>query len=146
MDGFELVRLSRFRGFDWRNLYDIKTNVFTYASGGHPPLLVHRRSSGEIIQLKPQATFLGIFDPVEFVSDTFELQQGDRVIFYTDGLFETSDGQDEQFGMERVLGLIESHSKKEIQPLLDTLLSELKTFIGAVDPDDDITLVGLDIL
>lgn len=127
-------------------VYDIDSKVFTYASGGHPPLLVHRRSTGKIIQLQPQATFLGIFEPVEFVSDQFELQQGDRVIFYTDGLFETSDGQGEQFGMERVLKLVEKHPDDEIQPLFDFLLSDLKSFIGDVDPDDDITLVGLDIL
>ena len=128
-------------------VYDISSKTLAYASGGHPPLLVLRRSNSEIIKLEPQATFLGAFNRVEFVTDNFQIESGDRVIFYTDGLFESHNGSEEQFGMERVMDLIRQNPGTEIQPMLDLLLRRLREFLGDdVDLDDDITLVGLDIL
>ena len=127
-------------------VFDTTTGTLTYASGGHPPLLVHRGSNGEIVQLEPQATFLGIFEPIEFTSDELQIESGDRVIFYTDGLFESHNGDEEQFGIERVMELIRTNPKMEIQPLLDLLLKNMMEFVGEIDLDDDITLVGLEIL
>ncbi|MCZ6627869.1 MAG: fused response regulator/phosphatase [SAR324 cluster bacterium] len=127
-------------------VYDVTSKMLTYASGGHPPLLVHRRSHGDIIKLEPQATFLGIFNPVEFSADEFQLLPGDRIFFYTDGLFESHNGAEDQFGMERVAKLIRENPESEIQPLLDLLLRNLREFVGECEVDDDITLVGMDIL
>lgn len=127
-------------------VYDIPSKSLCYASGGHPPLLVHRRPSNEIVSLSPQATFLGIFEPVEFASDEFQLEAGDRVIFYTDGLFESHNGRMEQYGMERVTQLIKDNPDIDIQPMLDTLLKGMMGFVGDTDLDDDITLVGLEVL
>jgi serine phosphatase RsbU (regulator of sigma subunit) len=127
-------------------VYDIPSKTLAYASGGHPPLLVHRRCDNELIKLEAQATFLGIFESVRFASDTLEIKQGDRIIFYTDGLFESSNEQEDQFGMERVTQLIESNAKLEIQPLLDELLRQLRQYVGSAALEDDVTMVGLEIL
>ena len=127
-------------------VYDVASKMLAYASGGHPPLLVHRRSRDEIIKLEPQATFLGIFNPVEFSADEFQLLTGDRIFFYTDGLFESHNGADDQFGMDRVTKLVRENPESEIQPLLDLLLRNLREFVGECEVDDDITLVGMDIL
>lgn len=127
-------------------VYDIPSRTIAYASGGHPPLLVHRRSTNEITRLHPQSTFLGMFDPVTFASNEFSLMTGDRVVFYTDGLFESHNQDMEQFGMERVEQVIKDNPEAEIQPILNLLLTSMMEFVGERDLDDDITLVGLDVL
>lgn len=127
-------------------VYDVPSKTLTYASGGHPPLLVHRRSSNEVIKLEAQSTFLGIFDKVNFTSNEFVLEAGDRVIFYTDGICEGQNCDMEQFGMERVIQMIKDNPDADIQPMLNLLLQGMMKFVGERDLDDDITLVGLDVL
>ena len=127
-------------------VYDISARTLTYASGGHPSLLLHRRETGEVKPLESQATFLGFFEDVEFSSDQVTLQVGDRVIFYTDGLFESQNLDDETFGMERFRNFLIDNNEQEISPLLDGLLKALTDFVEGQAMDDDITLVGLEIL
>ena len=125
---------------------DTETLNLSYASGGHPSLLVQRRATEEMLYLDGQATFLGFFDDVEFSSDQISLQSGDRVIFYTDGIFESQDPSDQPYGMERFQAYLEGNGDKEVPLLLDGLLDDMNNFTKNRKLDDDITLVGLDIL
>ncbi|MBI3992752.1 MAG: SpoIIE family protein phosphatase [Candidatus Lambdaproteobacteria bacterium] len=125
---------------------DLRTRRLAYASGGHPPLLVHRRASDEILHLESQATFLGVFENVSFSSNVFDLQRGDRVLFYTDGIYEGQNPQQEQFGMERVVDAIKSNRGESMEVLLGDLLTRFQGFQHESTPEDDITIVGLDIL
>jgi sigma-B regulation protein RsbU (phosphoserine phosphatase) len=127
-------------------IYDLQTRALTYASGGHPAPLVHRRTAGGMLALDPQATFLGCFDPVEFRADTIALQPGDRLFLCTDGLFESKRGSEEEFGMERVRDYLEAHPDAAIQPLVDGLVGALMKFLDGAIVEDDITIVGMDVL
>ena len=125
---------------------DVPSLSFQYSSGGHPPLLVYRESATQIIELQPQATFLGFFESVVFPTDRFQFEKGDRLLLYTDGLYEGQNGDKMQFGMERVCQLVREHTKLSIQELINLLIFNLFDFIGDASLDDDITLLGMDIL
>ena len=124
---------------------DLDKNTFHFASGGHPPLLVHRRKDDSIEELKAQATFLGSFNGVEFTSEFTQVSKGDRILFYTDGIFESQNIEGEQFGIERVNELLRKNKNEPVQTLLDTMIKALVEFIDGVEFDDDITVVGIDI-
>lgn len=127
-------------------VFDQAERRFRYASGGHPPVLVHRRAEDRMIELAPQATFLGAFREVAFRTDSVELLPEDRLVFYTDGLFESQRAPDEDFGIERIRTVLQSQAGAAIQPALDGLLDALQDFMGATPFDDDITVVGMDVL
>src|SRR5262249_37482215 len=59
----------------------------TLACGGHPPPLV-RRASGEVDALRAHGPLLGVFGAAEFPEITLDLQPGDTLLLYTDGLIE----------------------------------------------------------
>lgn len=126
-------------------VYDLVDKSFAYASGGHPPLLLHRRSAEQMVELMPQATFLGFFEPVEYRTDTVILQPGDRLIFYTDGLYECQRVPGDDFGIERVTGMILTAKDKGLDSLLHELINSLIEFMDGGAFDDDITIVGLDV-
>lgn len=126
-------------------IYDTETRELAYASGGHPPLLVYRRAEGRVDSLLPQATFLGVFEPVEFPTERVTLQPGDRVLFYTDGLYESRDEAGEPFGLEAVLSVIAETQHLDLQGGLDRLIDTLINFAEGTPFEDDITLVGLDV-
>ncbi len=127
-------------------VYDSDSHRVAYASGGHPPLLLHRRATDEIVQLQPQATFLGFFDKVRFQSEDVEVQAGDRVFFYTDGLYESRSPDEGSYGLERLSALIRKHGRAEIQAVVDEVIEDVLGFLGSRPRGDDITLVGMDIL
>jgi phosphoserine phosphatase RsbU/P len=127
-------------------IYDLERRSFAYASGGHPPVLVHRRPERRILQLEPQATFLGAFEDIAYSTERIALEPGDRVIFYTDGLYESQRSPGEDFGMERVCAYLREHHAREIQPVLDGLVRSLMDFMAGAPVEDDITILGLDVL
>lgn len=126
-------------------IYDLRDHSFQYASGGHPPLLVHRRETGEVLELHSQATFLGFFNPVDFENDTVTLQKGDRVMFYTDGLYE-SQFEDKEFGQERFIRFLQTHETQPIQDLIDNLMETLEDFMQGHPFEDDVSIIGFDVL
>ncbi|MDH5752760.1 MAG: fused response regulator/phosphatase [Deltaproteobacteria bacterium] len=127
-------------------VYDYDTHELAYASGGHPPIKIYRPGQKDLITLESQATFLGIFPDVEYTTDVFQAQPGDRIFFYTDGLYESQNIEGEPFGMERVASRIRNSDGQEIQTCLDMLLKDLVDHVEGVAFDDDITMVGLDIM
>ena len=68
------------------------------------------------------------------------------LLFYTDGLYEGQNGEDQQFGMERVCKLLTEHQSMGVQELINLLIFNLFDFIGDASLDDDITMLGLEIL
>ena len=127
-------------------IFDTENRSLHYASGGHPPLLVHHRTGDTVTQLNSQATFLGSFENVEFNSEVFQLEAGDRVFFYTDGFFESQDSAGQDYGMERFTASIRSQKDVDIQTAVRQITDDLKKFMSGEPFDDDLTLVGLDVL
>jgi serine phosphatase RsbU (regulator of sigma subunit) len=117
-----------------------QTRELTYTSAGHLPTLV-RRESGEIISLEEAGDIpLGIEDDTEFSQATFQLQEGDTVVTFTDGVIEATDPDHEQFDDARVLvSLKESDGTPE--GVKEKLLSDVKEFIRGAPPNDDLTLI-----
>ena len=124
---------------------DLETKVLSYSSGGHPPLLVYRPGSAAPIELSPQATFLGFFDSVEYTTNSLPLKKGDRVFFYTDGIYESQNKKEEQYGMDRFRAFIQNKTGEDIQQVLNLIFEDVVNFMGNQQFDDDLTLVGLHI-
>lgn len=126
---------------------DAAAGMLRYASGGHPPILVHHRGEDRIEELEAQATFLGSFDGIRFTSDSIALRPGDRVVLYTDGLYETLvEHGGKPYGMARVLELLRELKDRPIQGVLDGIVDDLVGALGSRAPADDITLVGVDFI
>lgn len=66
-------------------IYDQSTNEVTIAGAGHPPALVIRAATGETEMVDSQGPLLGIFADVDFPQTTIKLDDGDVLVFYSDG-------------------------------------------------------------
>jgi len=71
------------------------------------------------------------------------LAPGDLVFLYTDGLTETRNGDDEEFGTERVEALLHALHDQPVGTLIRRMSEELQSFCGRPVADDDITLIAL---
>ncbi|EMY62770.1 stage II sporulation protein E [Leptospira terpstrae serovar Hualin str. LT 11-33 = ATCC 700639] len=116
-----------------------------YSVAGHPRPILFRAKTNRAEICEGDGTFLGMFPDA---GDTFrdlqiQLEPGDKLFLYTDGLTEAENDKGLAFGEERLIQMIESTSEKSIQETVETILSNHKEFTMGTDPMDDITLLGL---
>lgn len=114
----------------------------SYANAGHP-FLVH--IAGEAVEkVRELGTFLGISARVEVGTRQFDIGRNDRLVVYTDGMFEQWNEAGEMFGEERLLAALGS-SREDQDPddtLMDTLV-RLSEFTGDSPLTDDLTCICL---
>jgi len=118
---------------------DATERRLTYASAGHcPPLVL--RASGAAVSLNEGGTPLGI-DPDRRYADTeMQLEPGDRLVLYTDGLTEAMDSAEQEFGEPRLVELAKHAVALSAAELLKTIMVGVSSFSGG-SFQDDFTLV-----
>lgn len=122
------------------------THVFTFSRGGHPNPIVFKASSGEVSLLECKGTILGKFDDAEYYEKKVFLEKGDRIFFYTDGLPETRNEDMKIYGFNNVPDLIKNSHRDSLSETLDAVFEELNIFKGSAEIDDDIVLIGIELL
>ena len=78
---------------------------------------------------------------VSFASSSFVMKTGDILVFFTDGISETSDKRGEQFGTERIKAILKENYEKSAQEINDAIIDSLIRFAEGNALQDDITLV-----
>ncbi len=117
---------------------DPAAHLLIYANAGHSPPIV-RRSTGPIQQLTRTGPLLGVFDQIGLDDETLQLEPGDVVVAYTDGLTEAFNANGEEYGVDRIIAKIADFPDTPAD-LLECLLSDLSAFAGSAPQADDITL------
>ena len=125
--------------------YDPATRMLTYCNAGHnPPLLSRRSGDAEVSDhwLKPSGAAIGLVDDPHFQGEQVQLQPGDTLLLYTDGVTETFNPQNEEFGYERLAGLAHRNPDQAARVLIRELQSELLEFSNHQQLVDDITVIA----
>lgn len=122
---------------------DLSTGRLTYVCAGHPRPVVLRRN-GDLVHLHGgQSLPLGLAQAVTPAAD--QLLEGDRLLFYTDGLLEARGPDAEFFGQERLVSLAhELTLAEETAPETARRINEAVAYFHAGEPDDDATVVVAD--
>ena len=120
---------------------DPKTHRLEVVNAGHNPGFLLRPDQAAH-ELKCSATPIGILPFVEYSSEFADFPPGSRLLFYTDGLTEVFQG-DEEFGSERLLASFQQCAARESAAILDTLWQELRRFSGNESQEDDMTALAL---
>lgn len=123
---------------------DPATKRLTYARAGHNPT-VFRRPQGETKLLRAGGIGLGlnggkIFDQTLKV-ETVQLAANDKLFFYSDGITEAMNPKNEEYGEERLMNLAERLDSAGANESRDVVLEDVKQFLGSNAPQDDQTLV-----
>ena len=125
---------------------DIKRKILKTGNAGHSDLLIYRSKESKLISLNPKGAALCVFKDPQFESVDIQLEKGDRIFLYTDGLFEVMNEQEEVFGEARLIKMLEENISLSAQEFGDLLLNSV--FVWAKDKDhleDDIALIVIDV-
>jgi predicted ester cyclase len=117
-----------------------KSGTLRYANAGHDlPYLWH---GGDAEELRARGMPLGLMPGMGYEEKEIQLDAGEGVLFYSDGLVEAHDPEGEMFGFPRLRALVAKHAEE--RALGDFLLEELYSFVGeGWEQEDDITLLTL---
>ena len=124
---------------------DAGSRVLRVASAGHaPPLLIR---TGQVTEMPAANAPLLLWDeiPDPPVSE-FSLEPCDRVVFYTDGITDRCGPNDSRFDLERVMNSLGCNSGLDMAAMLGELNRELDAFACTQEPDDDQTVLAVEIL
>jgi phosphoserine phosphatase RsbU/P len=126
---------------------DLEKSSVNYAGAGHPPLLVWRKRSGNVTEVLENGIFLGPFHDSTYSAVPLSLEDGDRIILYTDGIVEARNSSCEEFGMDRLKKMVEENHALPADQFADSLLDSVarwSTNISGRTQSDDITLLAID--
>lgn len=127
---------------------DVAAGLMRYAKAGHPAPLHLRRDAG-VVEALPfpshAGAALGLFEKSDFITSERPLSAGDRILLFTDGLFEAPNADDEDFGQARLLDAARARAHQPLPELLDGLIADVRAFADGNDFTDDVCLLGMEV-
>jgi len=122
---------------------DLKTGELSYCNGGHNLPYIQSKN-GEVKELENiGGLLLGKFEGAPYNMTTVQLDPGDAIVTFTDGVTEAEDEGDGFFDEERVISYLEKHPAKSLEPLVKGLFLEVMKYTGAAEQSDDITVLSI---
>ena len=125
-------------------LYDPGSGRIRWARAGHPPALLLRRSSGAVSKLLGEGFAVGFFEDSSYSVVEDELQVGDLLLMFTDGVTEAQDLSGDAFGMDRLATALSlTQPEWSSADMLRSVLDAFDTFRGERLIRDDVTVILL---
>jgi serine phosphatase RsbU (regulator of sigma subunit) len=119
---------------------DAETGRLLYSNGGHnTPLLIRR--TGQIEKLDQGGLPVGMMPGVRYQEGTVAFEPGDVLVIYSDGITESVNDQDEEFGEERLVEVIRHNLNRSASGIRDRIDEALSRFVGTTAAVDDMTLM-----
>ena len=119
--------------------FDPATRRLTYSNAGHLPALVIR--GDETLQCDKGGVPIGLFERMTYETGALTLAAGDLLALFTDGVTEAPAPDGEEFGADRLAGLLRNHRDRPLDEIIQAVLDNLLDWSGPVAAHDDVTLV-----
>jgi PAS domain S-box-containing protein len=147
----EVTRTLQETGFYLTAFYsiiDLDTMVITSTCAGHDFAICYDPKKDEVIQLgkTEKGTIIGSFAEAEYDSSLYQLEAGNKVLFFTDGITEARNKSGEFYGIEKVIRLLKNNKELGPHEFIDKLIEDVDEFSRESTAGDDRTVIMVDIL
>ncbi len=123
-------------------LYNIHSKILQFTNAGHTPPLLFRPSTGFCSSLLNANLPIGLFGNAQFENAEIQLEKGDLLVLYTDGINEAENSESKMFGTERLVEVVLNCSHvRSPKELLDAIMEHVTQFTQDQEQKDDITLL-----
>ncbi len=127
----------------WLGILDLKTGVIEFSNAGHEYPVIGRAGKGFEVVQGDNCPPLAAMEDMEFDNETITLGAGDSIFLYTDGVPEAKSADGERFGMEALIAALNDVKELSPEEQLTQVKEKIDTFVGGIDPFDDITMLCL---
>jgi sigma-B regulation protein RsbU (phosphoserine phosphatase) len=127
---------------------DLEELSMTYSCAGHPgPILVGDKISQQLCTKRGEkGPALGLMNQITYPIHTQDLSEVQRLLLFTDGVLEAENDEGEQFMDQRLLQIASQDPEKNIEEWLESIIETVLDFSDSHHFDDDVCLLGLQIL
>ena len=129
----------------WIGILDLRTMIMQFTNAGHNFPMIQRNGKPCEMLKKKHGLFLAGMEDVIYRQDEIELQSGDRLMLYTDGVTEAHNPKKELFGEDRLMNYLNGSTGEKGKTVLSGILNEVNTFSDNAGQFDDITMAILTI-
>ncbi|MBQ6377566.1 MAG: serine/threonine-protein phosphatase, partial [Prevotella sp.] len=124
-------------------IYNIRTGEITYCNAGHnPPYILKANGQVEVFPM-PTDPFVGAVEGLAYHEHQMQLEKGDTLFLFTDGVNEATNGSHEEFGDDRLEETLKDVTMHSCQEVIDAVRDDVKAFVGDAEQSDDITMLVL---
>lgn len=117
------------------------SGVLTYVNGGHNPPLHYSYRNGTLQRLTRTGMALGVDEDADYEQRTIQIEPGDFVFLYTDGLTEAFDKDYHAFGEDGMEQTLREGCMLAPKEMIDRIVERVREFSGKATPADDLTLL-----
>jgi sigma-B regulation protein RsbU (phosphoserine phosphatase) len=122
---------------------NVKAGSLSYCCAGHPaPILL--RAGGTTEYLDQRGPSIGASINIPFSSEEKVLRKNDKLLFFTDGIYECCNPAGDFFGKDRLYAAVEKNRELPIQKLVNEVFATAQNFCQSAKPDDDMSLLGIE--
>jgi sigma-B regulation protein RsbU (phosphoserine phosphatase) len=120
-------------------VYDDVNGVLTYTNAGHlPPMLIR---DGEVTQLDINGMVVGAFPFARYGESTLQMEPGDLLVCFTDGVTEPENEYGEMFGEDRLAQMVVKNIQRTEQEIINAVVEAVREWTGTPELQDDMTLL-----
>ena len=129
----------------WLGLVDLQTGRLDYCNAGHnPPIIGGGDNHSEFLEMLPNAP-IGLWPGLVYKGEKIDTIKNRPLFIYTDGLNEAENPQQEQFGDERLLAALQRTTFENARQTINSLKQEVEAFRGDAEPNDDLTMMCINV-
>ena len=123
---------------------DLQKRRLTLSGAGHPAPVVMPREGQPVLPPLPRSPALGLMENAMYRESELRLEDGMKVVLYTDGLTEARNAADDEYGIQRVLDRLATRRPAHVADMIIDTLVGMREFTNTEEQDDDICLLGME--
>ena len=124
-------------------VFESETKSLSLCSAGQTQPVLRFASTGDtvLVETKGDSFPLGILEEANYEETRLQMQPGDRIVLYTDGVVEAMNDKEELFGFDRLIAVVKRSETVSAQSLLEEIKNQVDQFAGSMSQHDDITII-----
>lgn len=128
----------------FEGVLNLVTGQFSYVNAGHEvPYICRKGKDYEPYEIRPGFVLAGM-ENMQYQADCIQLEAGDRIFLYTDGVPEATDADNKMYGGRRLHEILNKSRDKGLKDLLTAVKADVESFVAAAPQFDDLTMLALE--
>ena len=121
---------------------DLKEGSMNFCNAGHNPPYIGDKLGGEFLEMLPNAP-IGLWPGLEYDGERIDDINGKMLVVYSDGLNEAENREQEQFGDDQILELLQTMPEASAQQTIEALYGAVQEHRDGAEPNDDLTIMSI---
>ena len=126
----------------WFGKINFKTKKLSYINAGHNPPLIKQKDKFEYLNMDPDVV-LAIMEDMPYETHEIQLESGDAIILYTDGITEANYEYNDFYGEERLNDIVNKHKNDDLENIINSVKKDMDDFCDNHEQFDDTTMFAI---